>query len=444
MRRAVVLSAVRTPVGRYGGALSAIRPDDLAAVVIGAAVGRAGVDPAEIEDVYFGCANQAGEDNRNVARMAALLAGLPDSVAGVTVNRLCASGLSAVVGASHAIAAGDGDLFVAGGVESMSRAPLALAKPEKAFPRGDQRVYDTTLGWRFPNSRLEAMFPLESMGETGENVAERWGVSREEQDAFGLESQRRWAAAQESGRFADELVPVDGVERDEHPRPDTSAEALASLEPAFRENGTVTAGNAAGINDGAAALVVASEEKARALGAGLLGRFVASAVAGVDPRVMGIGPVPAVRKLLSRTGIRVGELDLVELNEAFASQSLVVIRELGLDPEKVNVNGGAIALGHPLGMSGARLVVTLLHELRRREGRLGLATLCVGVGQGQAALFERVTSSPASPRPRPAGKAQRGATSSTPPAGASPRGRARAGRRLRPGRSRPPARGRAP
>jgi acetyl-CoA acetyltransferase family protein len=307
----------------------------------------------------------------------------------VTLNRLCASGLSAVVAACHAVVAGDGDLFVAGGVESMSRAPLVMAKPDKAFPRGDRVAYDTTLGWRFPNPRMEAMFPLESMGETGENVAERYGVSREEQDAFGLRSQQRWAAAHEAGRFADELVAVDGLEHDEHPRPDTSAEKLASLRPAFREGGTVTAGNSSGINDGAAALVVASEEKARELGAEPLGAFVGSAVAGVDPRVMGIGPIPAVRKLLGRAGIEAGDLDLVELNEAFASQSLVVIRELGLDEEKVNVNGGAIALGHPLGMSGARLVVSLLHELRRRGGRYGLATLCVGVGQGQAALFER-------------------------------------------------------
>jgi len=387
--RAVVLSAVRTPVGRYGGALSGIRPDDLAAVAIGAAVERAGVAADEIEDVYFGCANQAGEDNRNVARMAALLAGLPESVAGVTVNRLCASGLAAVVTACHAVVAGDGDLFVAGGVESMSRAPLALAKPDTAFPRGNQLAYDTTLGWRFPNSRLEALFPLESMGETGENVADRWDVSREEQDAFALESQRRWAASSEAGRFDDELVPVGEVVRDEHPRPETSAERLAQLKPAFREGGTVTAGNASGINDGAAALVVASEERARSLGAEPLGAFVAGAVAGVDPRVMGIGPVPAVRKLLGRAGIEAADVDLVELNEAFASQSLAVIRELGLDPGRVNVNGGAIAIGHPLGMSGARLVVTLLHELRRRNGRYGLATLCVGVGQGQAALFER-------------------------------------------------------
>ena len=389
MARAVVLSGVRTPVGRYGGALSGVRPDDLAAISISAAVERAGVPADEIEDVYFGCANQAGEDNRNVARMASLLAGLPESVAGVTVNRLCASGLTAVAAACHAVAAGDGELFVAGGVESMSRAPLVMAKPDTAFPRGDRVVYDTTLGWRFPNPRLAERFPLESMGETGENVAERWGVTREEQDAFALRSQQRWTAADEAGRFADELVGVDGVERDEHPRPDTSAEKLATLRPAFREGGTVTAGNSRGINDCAAALVIASEEKARELGIEPLGRFLGSAVAGVDPRVMGIGPISAVRKLLARVGIDSGELDLVELNEAFASQSLVVIRELRLEEEKVNVNGGAIALGHPLGMSGARLVVSLLHELRRRGGRYGLATLCVGVGQGQAVLFER-------------------------------------------------------
>jgi 3-oxoadipyl-CoA thiolase len=387
--RAVVLSAVRTPVGRYGGALSGIRPDDLAALAVAAAVARAGAPAGEIEDVYLGCANQAGEDNRNVARMAALLAGLPESVAGVTVNRLCASGLAAVVSACHAVCAGDGDLFVAGGVESMSRAPLAMAKPDSAFPRGNQVAYDTTLGWRFPNPRMEEMFPLESMGETGENVAERWQVSREDQDAFALASQQRWAAASEAGRFDDELVAVGDVVRDEHPRPDTSAERLAQLKPAFRSGGTVTAGNASGINDGAAALVIGSEERARDLGVEPLGSFVASAVAGVDPRVMGIGPVPAVQKLLTRAGVAVADLDLVELNEAFASQSLAVVREVGLDPSRVNVNGGAIAIGHPLGMSGARLVVTLLHELRRRNGRYGLATLCIGVGQGQAALFER-------------------------------------------------------
>jgi 3-oxoadipyl-CoA thiolase len=347
------------------------------------------VDAGEIEDVYFGCANQAGEDNRNVARMAALLAGLPETVAGVTVNRLCASGLSAVVSACHAIRAGEGELFVAGGVESMTRAPLVMAKPDRAYERGDRTVWDTTLGWRFPNPRLEEEFPLESMGETGENVAERWSVSREDQDAFALESQRRHAAAAEAGRFRDELVSVDGIDADEHPRADTTLEKLSSLKPAFREGGTVTAGNSSGLNDGAAALIVASQEKARELGLEPLGRFVASAVAGVDPRVMGIGPIPAVRKALARAGIEVADLDLVELNEAFASQSLHVIRELGLDAGRVNVNGGAIAVGHPLGMSGARLVVTLLHELGRRGGRYGLATLCVGIGQGQAAVFER-------------------------------------------------------
>jgi 3-oxoadipyl-CoA thiolase len=387
--KAVILSAVRTPVGRYGGGLAGTRPDDLAAVAVRAAVDRAGVPPEEIEDVWLGCANQAGEDNRDVARMAVLLAGLPESVGGVTVNRLCASGLAAIVGACHAVIAGDGDLFVAGGVESMSRAPLVTAKPDAAFPRGDRTLYDTTLGWRFPNPRLEALFPLETMGETGENVAERWAVSREDQDAFAVRSQQRWAAAAAAGRFDDELVPVGDLDRDEHPRPDTSPEKLASLKPVFREGGSVTAGNSSGLNDGAAAVVVASEEKAQALGVEPLGSFLGGAVAGVDPRVMGIGPVPAVRKLLARTGITVEQIDLVELNEAFASQSLAVVRELGLDEEKVNVNGGAIAIGHPLGMSGARLTVTLLHELRRRGGRYGVATMCVGVGQGQAALFER-------------------------------------------------------
>jgi 3-oxoadipyl-CoA thiolase len=385
----VILSAVRTPVGRYGGGLAGTRPDDLAALVVAEAVERAGVRPGEIEDVYLGCANQAGEDNRNVARMAVLLAGLPESVAGVTVNRLCASGLAAIASACHAVVAGDGDLFVAGGVESMSRAPLVTAKPDRAFPRGDRTMYDTTLGWRFPNPRLEELFPLEAMGETGENVAERWSVSREEQDAFALRSQERWAAASDAGRFDDELVPVGEVTRDEHPRPDTTREKLAALNPAFRRDGTVTAGNASGLNDGAAAVVVASEARARELGAHPLGAFVASAVAGVDPRVMGIGPVPAVRKLLERTGLKAGDVDLWELNEAFASQSLAVQRELAIDDAKLNVNGGAIAIGHPLGMSGARLTVSLLHELRRRQARRGIVTMCVGVGQGQAALFER-------------------------------------------------------
>jgi len=387
--RAVVLSAVRTPVGRYGGGLAAVRPDDLAALAVAAAVERAGVPGEEIEDVWLGCANQAGEDNRNVARFAALLAGLPESVAGVTVNRLCASGLSAIVGACHAVLAGDGDLFVAGGVESMTRAPLVTAKPDVPYARGNRTVYDTTLGWRFVNPRYEERCSSESMGETGENVAERWGVTRADQDAFALRSQERWAAAQAAGRFADELVPAGDLEHDEHPRPDTSAEKLAGLPPAFRKDGTVTAGNASGINDGAAALVIASEERASALGIEPLGTFAGSAVAGVDPAVMGIGPVPAVRKLLGRAGVAIGDIDLVELNEAFASQSLAVVRELGLDGEHVNVNGGAIAIGHPLGMSGARLVVSLLHELRRRNGRYGLATMCIGVGQGQAVLFER-------------------------------------------------------
>ena len=385
---AVILSAVRTPIGRYGGALAGVRPDDLAAVTVRAAVDRAGVEAGDVEDVYLGCANQAGEDNRDIARMAVLLAGFPQSVAGVTMNRLCASGLSAVVSACHAVMAGDGDLFVAGGVESMTRAPLSMPKPEHAWSRGHRTVYDTTLGWRYPNPRLEAMFPLESMGETGENVAERYGVSREDQDAFALRSQRAWAEAQEAGRFADELVVLDELAGDEHPRPETTAEKLATLRPAFREGGSVTAGNSSGMNDGAAALVVAGEERARELGIRPIASFRGSAVAGVDPRVMGIGPVPAVRKLLDRSGVAVEDIDLVELNEAFASQSVEVIRQLGLDPDRVNVNGGAIALGHPLGMSGARLVVSLVHELRRRGGRYGLATLCVGVGQGQAALFE--------------------------------------------------------
>lgn len=390
MNPVFICDAIRTPVGRYGGALASVRADDLATLPIKALMERnPRVDWTALDDVILGCANQAGEDNRNVARMALLLAGLPQEIPGVTVNRLCASGLSAVVCACQAIRAGEIELALAGGVESMSRAPLVGGKDEKAFARGDRTLYDTTIGWRFPNPRMAELFPLESMGETGENVAERWGVSRADQDAFALESQRRWAQADAAGRFAEELVPVGECVRDEHPRPRSTPEALAKLRTVFREGGTVTAGNSSGVNDGAAALVIASAQAAERLGVEPLMRFVGSAAAGVDPRVMGVGPIPAVRKLLARTGVQVADIDVVELNEAFASQSLAVIGELGLDPERVNVNGGAIAIGHPLGMSGARLVVSLAHELRRREARLGLATLCVGVGQGQAALFAR-------------------------------------------------------
>ena len=399
LREAWIVDAVRTPIGRYGGALASVRPDDLAAAVIEALVARTRIDPALVEDVIFGCANQAGEDNRNVARMAALLAGLPVEVAGQTVNRLCGSGLQAVVSGAHAIMVGEADLVIAGGVESMTRAPYVMAKPEAAFERGERRLYDTTLGWRFVNPRLAERHHPYSMGETGENVAERWQVARERQDAFALRSHRLAVAAIEAGRFDDQIVPIRVqpargepvlVTRDEHPRPDTSLEALARLRPAFREGGTVTAGNSSGINDGASALLLVEAERARSLGLRPMARFVASAVAGVDPAVMGIGPIPAVRKVLARAGLSVADLDLVELNEAFASQALVCIDELGLDPERVNVNGGAIALGHPLGMSGARLVTMLVHELRRRGGRYGLATMCIGVGQGIAAIVERL------------------------------------------------------
>ncbi|PZN09510.1 MULTISPECIES: thiolase family protein [Thermaerobacter] len=399
MAEPVIVAAVRTPIGRHGGALAPVRPDDLAALVIRAAVERAGIDPDAVEDVILGCANQAGEDNRNVARMAALLAGLPQHVAGVTVNRLCGSGLEAVLQAARAIRSGEGEVFVAGGVESMSRAPWVMPKPEHGYPRGNVQVYDTTLGWRFVNPRLAAMFPPESMGETAENVAERYGIAREDQDRFALESQRKWAAAQEAGKWRDEVVPVEVTDRrgrrtvvavDEHPRPDTTLEKLASLPPAFRPGGTVTAGNSSGINDGAAALVIMAEGRARALGLRPLARVVAGAVVGVDPRYMGIGPVPATRKVLGRAGWHIADLDLIELNEAFASQCLACIRELGLPEERVNVNGGAIALGHPLGCSGARILTTLVHEMRRRGARRGLATMCIGVGQGIAALVEAV------------------------------------------------------
>ena len=396
----VVVDGLRTPFGRYGGALAGVRPDDMAAHVIRSLLARTGVDPASVDDVILGAANQAGEDNRNVGRMAALLAGMPVEVPGATVNRLCGSGMNAVINAAHAIVAGDGDLFVAGGVESMTRAPFVMAKPSAAFPRGEQTLHDTTLGWRFTNPRLaEAYYPY-SMGETAENVVERLAVSREAQDAFALQSQQRWAAAQEAGRFADEVVPIEApagrrgeiasVAVDEHPRPETTLEQLAKLKPAFRRDasGSVTAGNSSGINDGAAALLVTSLARAEELGLRPVIRMLASAVAGVDPATMGLGPIPASRKALARAGLSADELDLVELNEAFAAQALPVMRELGLDEAKVNVNGGAIAIGHPLGASGARLVATLMHEMRRRGARYGLATMCIGVGQGIASVWE--------------------------------------------------------
>jgi 3-oxoadipyl-CoA thiolase len=400
LREAWIVEAVRTPIGRYGGALASVRPDDLAALVLRAVVDRARIDPALIEDVILGCANQAGEDNRDVARMAVLLAGFPVEVGGLTVNRLCGSGLQAVNSAAHAIAVGDGDVFIGGGVESMTRAPYVMAKPANAWDRGPREVEDTTLGWRFLNPKLAEMYYPYSMGETAENVAERYGVDRERQDAFALESQRRAVAAIGAGRFDDQIVPVEvagrkgettTVSRDQHPRADTSAEALAKLRPAFKqEGGSVTAGNSSGINDGASAVLLVEAERARALGLKPLARVVSTAVAGVDPAVMGIGPVPATRKALERAGIGIEDLDIIELNEAFASQSIAVIDELQLDPAKVNPNGGAIALGHPLGMSGGRLVTMLTHELRRTGGRYGLATMCIGVGQGIATIVERI------------------------------------------------------
>ncbi len=399
LREAWIVEAVRTPVGRYGGALASVRPDDLAATVLRAVVDRSGIDPALIEDVILGCANQAGEDNRDVARMAVLLAGLPVEVGGLTVNRLCGSGLQAINSAAHAIAVGDGDVFVGGGVESMTRAPYAMAKPEAAWDRGNREVYDTTLGWRFVNPRLAEQHYPYSMGETAENVAERWEVGRDLQDAFALRSHQRAVAAIEEGRFADQIVPITipqrrgepmVVDRDEHTRADTTVEALARLKPAFRDGGTVTAGNSSGINDGASAVLLVEAGRARDLGLRPMARVVSTAVAGVDPAVMGTGPVPATRKALARAGLTVDDLDLVELNEAFASQSIVCINELGLDPERVNVDGGAIALGHPLGASGGRLITMLTHQLRRTGGRYGLATMCIGVGQGIATVVERI------------------------------------------------------
>jgi 3-oxoadipyl-CoA thiolase len=399
MDEAVILSAVRTPIGKYAGALKDVRPDDLAALVIAEAVQRAGVPKDAIEDVILGCANQAGEDNRNVARMALLLAGLPISVAGQTVNRLCGSGLQAVNSAAQAIQTGAGDLLVAGGVESMTRAPFVMGKPDAAFPRSLPSLQDTTIGWRFINPRLSEMHHPYSMGETAENVAEAWHVSRADQDAYALASHQRAVAAIREGRFRDEIVPVPVpqkkgeavlVDTDEQPRADTSLEKLAALKPVFRQGGTVTAGNAAGINDGAAALVLASRQRAEALGLRPRARILASAVAGVDPAQMGLGPIPATQKALERAGLRVSDLDLVELNEAFASQTLQCMRTLGLDHERTNVNGGAIALGHPLGCSGARILTTLLYEMERRGARLGLATMCIGVGQGIATIIERL------------------------------------------------------
>ena len=399
LREAWIVDAVRTPIGRYGGALASVRPDDLAAAVIRAILGRTGIDPSAIEDVVLGCANQAGEDNRNVARMAALLAGLPVEVAGQTVNRLCGSGLQAINSAAHAIAADDGDVFIAGGVESMTRAPYVMAKPEGGYERGNREMYDTTLGWRFVNPKLaEKHYPY-SMGETAENVAERWEVGRDLQDDFALRSHQRAVAAIEEGRFAAQIVPVTipqrkgdpiVVDRDEHPRADTSLDALGKLRAAFRDGGTVTAGNSSGINDGASAVLLVEAATSRRLGLRPMARIISTAVAGVDPAVMGIGPVPAARKALGRAGLKPTDLDLVELNEAFASQSIVCINDLGLDPDRVNVNGGAIALGHPLGMSGGRLITMLVHELARTGGRYGLATMCIGVGQGIATVVERI------------------------------------------------------
>jgi acetyl-CoA C-acetyltransferase len=399
MTEAYVIDALRTPIGRYAGALANARPDDLAAHVIEAAVERNGLPEDEIADVYMGCTNQAGEDNRNVARMGLLLAGLPVETPGVTVNRLCASGLEAVSQAARAIKLGDGDLLLAGGVESMTRAPLAMPKADRSFPRGNATVYDTTIGWRFPNPRMEQLYSTESMGETAENVAERYGIGRSEQDEFALESHRRAVAATEAGRFDEEIVPVAvpqpkgdpvTVHSDEGPRPDTTLEKLARLRPVFREGGSVTAGNSSGINDGAACVVLASEERANALGKEPLARVVSVGAAGVDPAYMGIGPVPASRKALARARLEIGDIDLVELNEAFAAQVLASIGELGIEHEKLNVNGGAIALGHPLGCSGARLLGTLVWEMRRRGARYGLTTMCIGVGQGLAMVVESV------------------------------------------------------
>jgi 3-oxoadipyl-CoA thiolase len=399
MREVFIVDAVRTPIGRHGGALAEVRPDDLGAIVIKEIVARTQADPAGVDDVLMGCANQAGEDNRNVARMSLLLAGLPVTVPGGTVNRLCGSGMMAVADGARAVAAGDADLLVAGGVESMSRAPWVMPKPRDGYPRGDVTVHDSTLGWRFVNPRMQALHGTDPLGETAEKVADRYRISREAQDAFALASQQKYAAAQTEGKFATELVAVEiatrkgpprRIDTDEHPRPSTTIADLAALPPAFRKTGgTVTAGNSSGINDGAAAVLLASAEGLRRLGRAPMARVVSSAVAGVEPSLMGLGPIPASRKALARAGLDAAAIDLTELNEAFAAQALPCISELGLAVERVNVNGGAIALGHPLGCSGARLITTLLHELSRRKAQHGLATMCIGVGQGIAVVIER-------------------------------------------------------
>ncbi|NVJ16270.1 thiolase family protein [Myxococcus sp. AM010] len=398
MNDAFIVDAVRTPIGRFRGALKGVRPDDLAAHVLRALLQRNALDGARVDEVFLGCANQAGEDNRNVARMALLLAGLPDAVPGVTVNRLCASGLEAIIQGCRMIQVGEADLVLAGGVESMTRAPWSMPKPEEGFPSGKWEAWDTALGWRYPNPRLAARFPLEQMGETAENVAAQYGISREAQDGFALASHRKAVAAQAAGCFANELVPVEApqgkgaalrVDTDEGPRADTSLERLTALKPAFRQEGSVTAGNASTFNDGASAVLLMSGKALRAARATPLARYVSSASAGVDPRAMGIGPVPASRKALERAGWAVEAVDLVELNEAFAAQALACLQELALPPERVNVHGGGIALGHPLGASGARIVTTLVHAMKRQDARRGLATLCVGVGQGLAMTLER-------------------------------------------------------
>jgi 3-oxoadipyl-CoA thiolase len=399
MREAVVIDAVRTPVGKYGGVLKDVRSDDMAALCIAEIVRRNNLDPNKVEDVVFGCSNQAGDDNRNVGRMALLLAGLPVEVAGQTINRLCGSALNAIYSAANAIKAGEGDVFIAGGTESMTRSPFVFGKAETAFAR-EVKVYDSTIGWRFVNPKMAEKYGTEGMGETAENVAIKYGITRQEQDEFALKSQQKWGAAFAGGKFKDELVyvPTPGakkgevilVDRDEHPRPDVTIEQLAKLRPAFKKDGTVTAGNASGVNDGAAAVLLMEAAAAKALGFKPIVRIVASAVAGVSPSYMGMGPVPATRKALQRAGLKIDDIDLVELNEAFAAQSIPCIRELGLDPAKVNVNGGAIAIGHPLGSTGARIFTTLVHEMKRRGSRYGLVSMCIGVGQGIATIVERV------------------------------------------------------